>query len=84
MVYSSMRNHDPSAAAISFRQVMTPGSEASQVKRSRGPGSPGETDVPDLRGTLYGLHAILRLHTMQEDEAYLSLGDLETIGGGRP
>ena len=37
MAYSSMRNHDPSAAAISFRQVMTPGSEASQVKRSRGP-----------------------------------------------
>jgi hypothetical protein len=35
-----MRNHDPSAAAISFRQVMTPGSEASQVKRSRGPGVP--------------------------------------------
>ena len=32
-----MRNHDPSAAAISFRQVMMPGSEASQVKRSRGP-----------------------------------------------
>ena len=46
--------------------------------------SPGETDVADLRGTLYGLHAILRLHTMQEDEAYLSLGDdVETIGGGR-
>jgi hypothetical protein len=46
---------------------------------------PGETDVPDLRGTLYGLHAILRLHTMQEDEAHLSLGDdVETIGGGRP
>jgi hypothetical protein len=35
--YSSMRNHAPSAAAISFRQVMTPGADASQVKRSRGP-----------------------------------------------
>jgi cation transport ATPase len=34
-----------------------------------------EADVADLRGALYGLHAILRLHTMQEDEAYLSLGD---------
>ena len=35
-------------------------------------------------GTLYGLHAILRLHTVQEDEAYLSLGDeAETVGGGR-
>jgi hypothetical protein len=36
---------------------------------------PDEADVADLRGTLYGLHAILRLHTAQEDEAYLSLGD---------
>jgi hypothetical protein len=24
---------------------------------------------------LYGLYAILRLHTVQEDEAYLSLGE---------
>ena len=28
-----------------------------------------------LRAVLYGLHAILRLHTVQEDETYLSLGD---------
>ena len=27
------------------------------------------------RDVLYGLHAILRLHTVQEDETYLSLGD---------
>ena len=46
---------------------------------------PDQTDIADLRGTLYGLHAILRLHTVQEDEAYLSLGDdVETVGGGRP
>jgi len=37
MMYSSMRNHDPSGAAISFRQVMTPGSELSPVGHSRGP-----------------------------------------------
>ena len=44
--------------------------------------APDETDVADLRGTLYGLHAILRLHTAQEDEAYLSLGDdVEPVGG---
>jgi len=167
-----MRNHDPSAAAISFRQVMTPGSEAFQVKRSRGlvcparwpswsslrparsssprrspwvrqvhtlltgeiwahesaeesdlypgPGPaaqradptatmsrahaqigyqiarlgrliadigdrvPDETDVADLRSALYGLHAILRLHTAQEDEAYLSLHDDAETVGGRP
>jgi hypothetical protein len=36
---------------------------------------PDEADIADLRGALYGLYAILRLHTVQEDEAYLSLGD---------
>jgi len=43
---------------------------------------PDDTDVAELRGLLYGLHAILRLHTAQEDETYLSLGD--TADAGRP
>ena len=34
-----------------------------------------EEDVIELRRLLYGLHAVLRLHTAQEDESYLSLGD---------
>ena len=34
-----------------------------------------EADITDLRDVLYSLHAILRLHTAQEDETYLSLGD---------
>jgi heavy metal translocating P-type ATPase len=36
---------------------------------------PDADDVNELRGLLYGLHAILRLHTLQEEESYLSLGD---------
>ena len=36
---------------------------------------PDDADIADLRSTLYGLDAILRLHTVQEEEAYLSLGD---------
>ena len=36
---------------------------------------PDEADIQDLRNLLYGLDAILRLHTTQEDETYLSLGD---------
>jgi heavy metal translocating P-type ATPase len=40
---------------------------------------PDEADIADLRATLYGLYAILRLHTVQEDEAYLSLGDTASI-----
>ena len=37
--------------------------------------APDHDDLTDLRGVLYGLHAILRLHTVQEDETYLSLAD---------
>ena len=40
-----------------------------------GPNRPDDADIADLRGLLYGLHAILRLHTAQEDESYLSLAD---------
>jgi iron-sulfur cluster repair protein YtfE (RIC family) len=39
------------------------------------PTGPDQIDVTELRRILYGLHAILSLHTAQEDESYLSLGD---------
>jgi heavy metal translocating P-type ATPase len=42
---------------------------------------PDETDATDLRDILYGLHAVLRLHTAQEDETYLSLGDAAARSG---
>jgi heavy metal translocating P-type ATPase len=38
-----------------------------------GPAGPAAEDLPDLRRALYGLHAVLRLHFAQEDEAYLPL-----------
>jgi heavy metal translocating P-type ATPase len=40
------------------------------------PMGPGPYDLPELRRVLYGVHAILRLHSLQEDEAYLSLPEL--------
>ena len=40
-----------------------------------GTGPPDDVDIADLRSLLYGLHAILRLHTAQEEGSYLSLGD---------
>jgi heavy metal translocating P-type ATPase len=40
-----------------------------------GPAEPDQVDIAELRGLLYGLHAILRLHTAQEDESYLSLAE---------
>ena len=39
---------------------------------------PDDADIADLRALLYGLQAILRLHTAQEDESYLSLTDEQT------
>jgi heavy metal translocating P-type ATPase len=40
-----------------------------------GPAGPEPEDLTDLRRILYGIHAILRLHFAQEEEAYLSLLD---------
>jgi heavy metal translocating P-type ATPase len=40
-----------------------------------GADGPDDEDIEDIRRLLYGLHAILRLHTLQEEESYLSLGD---------
>jgi hypothetical protein len=40
-----------------------------------GPDGPDEEDTAELRSILYGLHAVLRLHTAQEEESYLSLSD---------
>jgi heavy metal translocating P-type ATPase len=37
--------------------------------------NPDPDDVRELRRTLYGLHAILRLHFAQEDEGYFTLTD---------
>jgi heavy metal translocating P-type ATPase len=47
-----------------------------------GAGPPDEADAADLRALLYGLDAILRLHTDTEDESYLSLGDDASAGPG--
>ena len=49
-----------------------------------GPGGPDGADIADLRALLYGLHAILRLHTTQEDESYLSLADPATPASPAP
>ncbi len=55
-----------------------------QLIEDIGPGEPDDTDVADLRALLYGLHAILSLHTTQEEENYLSLGDRHPARPPRP
>jgi len=49
-----------------------------------GAGQPDEADIADLRALLYGLYAILRLHTAQEDESYLSLEAHPSLEAARP
>jgi hypothetical protein len=44
-----------------------------QLLAEIGDGPPDEADIADMRAMLYGLHAVLRLHTATEDESYLSL-----------
>jgi heavy metal translocating P-type ATPase len=54
-----------------------------QLLAGIGDGPPDDADLNDLRALLYGLHAILRLHTTQEDESYLSLAEDEVAPDGR-
>lgn len=46
------------------------------------PEGPDSDDLVDLRRVLYGLHAILRLHFAQEDEAYAWLSAEEPVSVG--
>jgi heavy metal translocating P-type ATPase len=47
------------------------------------PEGPGPDDLMDLRRVLYGLHAILRLHFAQEEEAYAWLAsEAESVAVG--
>ena len=45
-----------------------------------GPNGPDGEDVVELRRVLYGLYAVLRLHTAQEEESYLSLSQESATG----
>lgn len=47
-----------------------------------GDDQPDEVDTADLRAVLYGLHAILTLHTAQEEESFLSLAEDDRAGEG--
>jgi hypothetical protein len=43
------------------------------------PEGPDDEEILELRSLLYGLHAVLRLHTIQEEESYLSLDDQPVV-----
>lgn len=49
-----------------------------------GPDGPDVEEMAELRRLLYGLHAILGLHTAQEEESFLSLADDATVPAAAP
>lgn len=55
-----------------------------QLLDDMGQGEPDEEDLVELRRLLYGLHAVLGLHTTQEEESYLSLGEERPMAGVSP
>jgi hypothetical protein len=63
-----------SAGTLPPEEILTLAASRSAHRGHRRPGSRRLRDRRSHRA-LYGLHAILRLHTMQEDETYLSLVD---------
>ena len=68
---------DPTAPMSRARTPRSPTRSRGSAWRTDdiGDREPDASQIAELRSTLYGLHAILRLHTVQEDETYLSLGD---------
>ncbi|MEP6757982.1 MAG: heavy metal translocating P-type ATPase [Actinomycetota bacterium] len=50
-----------------------------QLLEEMPPAGPDRDDLVDLRRVLYGLHAILRLHFAQEEEAYAWLSAEESV-----
>jgi hypothetical protein len=46
-----------------------------QLLHEIGDDGPDPEETLELRALLYGLYAILKLHTAQEEESYLSLAD---------
>jgi heavy metal translocating P-type ATPase len=46
-----------------------------QLLDELGAEGPDAEEKAEIRRSLYGLHAVLKLHTEQEEESYLSLGD---------
>jgi hypothetical protein len=54
--------------------------QISALGRILGRAGLGPPDIAELRLALYGLYAVLRLHTLQEEESYLSLADLMADG----
>jgi hemerythrin HHE cation binding domain-containing protein len=75
-------SHATAAMSRTHAEIAHQTRRLGQLINDIGDDQPDAADIADLRALLYGLHAILSLHTAQEDESYLYLGDTQTVGVG--
>jgi soluble P-type ATPase len=83
IVASLMGGEDPmSSMARAHVEISHLGRIFQQLLEDLPPEGPSPEDLLDLRRVLYGLHAILRLHFAQEEEAYAWLSSGEPVPVG--
>ena len=83
IVASLMGGEDPmSSMARAHVEISHLGRIFQQLLEDLPPEGPSPDDLLDLRRVLYGLHAILRLHFAQEEEAYAWLSSGEPVPVG--
>jgi hypothetical protein len=75
-------SHATAAMSRTHAEIAHQTRRLGQLLDDIGAAQPDAADLADLRALLYGLHAILSLHTTQEDESYLCLGDAPAAGTG--
>jgi heavy metal translocating P-type ATPase len=83
IVASLMGGEDPmSSMSRAHIEISHLGRIFQQLLEDLPPEGPSPDDLLDLRRVLYGLHAILRLHFAQEEEAYAWLSSGEPVPVG--
>jgi heavy metal translocating P-type ATPase len=83
VVANLMGGEDPmSSMARAHVEIAHLGRMYQQLLEDLPPDGPTPDDAMDLRRVLYGLHAILRLHFAQEEEAYAWLSSGEPVAVG--
>jgi Hemerythrin HHE cation binding domain len=75
-------SHATAAMSRTHAEIAHQTRRLGQLLDDIGDGPPDGADIADLRALLYGLHAILSLHTAQEDESYPDLGDAHGAATG--
>jgi heavy metal translocating P-type ATPase len=74
-------SHATAAMSRTHAEIAHQTRRLGQLLDDIGGGLPDAADIADLRALLYGLHAILSLHTAQEDESYPAPDESQSVAG---